>query len=1547
MIGRIGVICLTLGSAILLPLGLSGQVRLYNGGIQTRSQVTQLVDESKLAILPGNTRFEANQANDRGRVADSLPMEHLWLQLQRPPEVEKELRDLIDRIHEPASPDYHHWLTADELGRRFGPSPQDMDRITGWLGSHGFQVNGVQTSGLVVDFSGNAGQVRTAFHTEIHNLSVNGEPHISNMRDPQIPIALADVVLGVVSLHNFMPHPKLVKRTQFDVTLSGSPFEVVAPPDLATIYNLKPLFAAGFTGTGQTIAVIEDTNVKNASDWTTFRTAFGLSGYTSGSFTQVHPAGTTTCSDPGVNGDEGEAALDAEWASASAPNASIVLASCDDTTTVFGGLIALQNLLNAGSPPAIVSISYGECESMNGASANQSYVNVYQQAAAMGVSVFVAAGDEGAASCDANRTVATHGIAVSGFASTPYNVAVGGTDFSDFYSGTINTYWNATNNSTFQSAISYIPEIPWNDSCAGQLLVMKEGFTVPYGSSGFCNSTTGKSFRTTGAGSGGPSTFSTKPSWQNVLGNPADGHRDIPDVSLFAADGLWGHFFVFCLTDAAEGGAPCDYTNATDVNALAAGGTSFSAPIMAGIMALINQKTGSSQGNPNPRLYALAGAEYGASGSSACNSSLGNAVGSNCFFYDVTLGDITVNCAGSTNCFGTSGSGSSAVHGALSTSGTTYSPAYPTTAGWDFATGIGTINAYNLVYGWVAAATTITVTSGLNPSYQGVSVTFTASIASQNPGVSGTVAWSSNTGCGTTPVTTGNPGISTCTTSGLSVGSDTVTATYSSDISHLGGLGSVTQQVNAPVAPTVTFTGAPASAGYNTTFTVTATTNASTVASLTASGACSISGNTVTMTSGTGTCSLTASWAADTMYTSATANQSTAAAKITPTVTFTGAPGSAAYNSTFTVASTTNASTTASITPTGACSIATGTVTMTSGTGTCSLTANWAADNNYATATANQSTTAAKIAPTVTFTGAPASAAYNSTFTVASTTNASVTASITPSGACSIATVTVTMTSGTGTCSLTATWAADNNYTTGTANQSTTATKIAPTVTFTGAPGSAAYNSTFTVASTTNASTTASITPSGACSIATSTVTMTSGTGTCSLTANWAADNNYTTGTANQSTTATKITPTVTFTGAPGSAAYNSTFTVASTTNASTTASITPSGACSIATSTVTMTSGTGTCSLTASWAADNNYTTGTANQSTTATKIAPTVTFTGAPGSAAYKATFTVASTTNASTTASITPTGACSIATGTVTMTSGTGTCSLAASWAADNNYSSATANQSTTATKIAPSVTFTGAPGSAAYNSTFTVASTTNASTSASITPSGACSILSTTVTMTSGTGTCSLAASWAADNNYNSTTANQTTTASKLTPLVSWATPAVIIFGGALGNGQLNATASIPGAFVYNPPAGTVLPIGNGQTLSVAFTPQDTADYNGSTGSATINVNPASVSPANIIVTRVLSRASNNVVILLTFANNGGTEAANVTLTSANVGATAGTPLPQSLGSIAAGGSVQATVTVPGSVGASGAASSLSVGGSYTGGTFSSSARITLP
>jgi subtilase family serine protease len=679
--------------------------------------ITQKIDETKLVTLVNNVRPEANSKNDLGPVDNSLELSHMVLQMQRPAAREAALEAYMDASQTRGSANFHHWLTAEQLGREYGPNPADLAAVTSWLEAHGFQVNRVGKSGMTIDFSGTAAQVLEAFKVEVHNLEVKGERHIGNLKTPQIPAALAPAVLGIASLNDFHPHSQLAPVSRGGAKPANVPglttsdgYQAVTPADLATIYNYNPVFKADYIGKAQTIVLLEDSNVYNTEDVAIFRKTFGLDSYKLGSFVQVHPGG---CADPGINGDSVESTLDVEYAGASAPGANLELASCADTNTVFGALEALQILLDEPRVPPIVSLSFLGCEAGFGEAYND-YINyLYQQAASEGVSVFVAAGDNGAAGCDDfdTQSAAFYGVSVNGLASTPYNVAVGGTDFSDLYSGTVSEYWNPTNSSTYGSAKSYIPEIPWNDSCAGTLVSNYEGFAIPYGKTGFCNSARGADFLDIIAGSGGPSGCAfgetspnpgtagvsgtcggrPKPSWQKGLfGVPGDGLRDLPDVSLFASNGFWGHYYVICDSQY----APC---TGNPENWAGVGGTSASSPVMAGIQALVNQKEGEPQGNPNYVLYSLARTEYGAQGNTTCDATYGASAWT-CVFHDITLGDNDVDCQGPNSCYLPSG-----VYGVLSLSDAYYEKAFNAHIGWDFATGIGSVDVQKLLFNWASA----------------------------------------------------------------------------------------------------------------------------------------------------------------------------------------------------------------------------------------------------------------------------------------------------------------------------------------------------------------------------------------------------------------------------------------------------------------------------------------------------------------------------------------------------------------------------------------------------------------------------------------------------------------------------------------------------------------------------------------------------------------------------------------------------------------------------------------------------------------------------
>jgi subtilase family serine protease len=259
-------------TATLAALFLTGPLlrAQSESGSNTRRLIVQSIDEDRRVILAGNTRPEANSANDRGLVSDGLPMEHIQMQLQLPAEKEQELEQLISELHDPASPSYHRWLTPDEFKQRFGLSQTDIDSVSAWLKSSGFTVNVIYPRSI--DFSGTAAEVRNAFKTEIHSLEVNGVKHIANMTDPQIPAALAPAVVGMMSLNDFMPRPLYHPRSNY--TVGG--LTLLVPADVATIYDFNPVFGRGVSGQGQTIVVLEDSDVYTTADWNSFRSALGL-----------------------------------------------------------------------------------------------------------------------------------------------------------------------------------------------------------------------------------------------------------------------------------------------------------------------------------------------------------------------------------------------------------------------------------------------------------------------------------------------------------------------------------------------------------------------------------------------------------------------------------------------------------------------------------------------------------------------------------------------------------------------------------------------------------------------------------------------------------------------------------------------------------------------------------------------------------------------------------------------------------------------------------------------------------------------------------------------------------------------------------------------------------------------------------------------------------------------------------------------------------------------------------------------------------------------
>ncbi len=674
------------------------------------ARLTQAIDETQFVRLRGNVHPLARPEFDQGVVGDATPMKRMMLVLQRGPEQQAALSKFMDEQLSKDSPNFHNWLTPEQFGKQFGPADADIQTVTDWLAHQGFQQIKVGAGRTAIEFSGNVAQVRNAFHTEIHQFNVNGESRQANLSDPQIPAALTPAVAGIVSLHNFprksMKHiVGAFTRTadgrivpQF--TTSGGHY-VVGPADFAKIYNIP----STLDGTGQHIAIVADSNI-NPQDVTDFRNLFSL---------PVNPPNIIVNGpDPGISGptgSEGEADLDVQVSGMVAPKATIDLVVSEGTLTAAGTDLSSFYIIDNNLDP-VMSLSFGACEAALGTAGNQFFNGLWEQAAAQGISVFVSAGDPGSAGCDDFNiaAVATHGLAVSGFASTPFNVAVGGTDFDDFTTQT--TFWNpSTLNApgTRESALGYIHEIPWNDSCAATAT-----------SANLSTVCAGTAATNIVGGSGGPSGINAgafsgyaKPAWQSgIIPNgiaAGDNHRYIPDVSLFASDGPQSKsFYLLCQADALPPGSNPSCASTGPFSFFGAGGTSASSPAFAGIMALINQNNGR-QGNANPVLYKIA-----ATAGQSCNSSTTPLTGSaTCSFYDITKGNNSVPCAAnspagtSPNCSSTT----AGTNGVLVSPAATTTPAWTAATGYDLATGLGSVNVANLATQWPTAVGTFHATT--------------------------------------------------------------------------------------------------------------------------------------------------------------------------------------------------------------------------------------------------------------------------------------------------------------------------------------------------------------------------------------------------------------------------------------------------------------------------------------------------------------------------------------------------------------------------------------------------------------------------------------------------------------------------------------------------------------------------------------------------------------------------------------------------------------------------------------------------------------------
>ncbi len=694
---------------------------------------------------------------DQGAVPDSLPLEGITLVLNRSAAQQAALDALLAAQSDPNSPQYHQWLTPDQFAARFGVADTDLSKVEAWLQSQGFAVDRVARSRDRITFDGTAGEVAHAFGTQLHRYAEGSKTHFAPNSELSLPAELAPLVTAVLHLSDFRAHryTKILPHPAYTSSQSGSDY--LTPGDLATMYDANAVYKAGYNGTGQAIAILGESFIDTAPI-ARFQAALGLP-LNAPSLFLVPNTGV-----PGIDalgdGDEGESQLDIEYASGMAPGAQVTLIYTGDSPNSNGIFDSLAYAITEDIAP-VISGSYGVCETVLQAQGTTSvnnivttYNNLMQEANAQGQTVLFASGDQGSTGCFqfGNLTTAQQqALAVSFPASIPGVTAVGGLQMqagtfsgSGTPSGSGSQYWQST--LTFDipnSLLSYVPETVWNEDSAQ------------------------RAYAPLLSGGSGSSALYPRPSWQTgVPGIPAGTSRLLPDVSLQASTGSPG--FLYCTSDPSDlagEGVSANCTNGLrgpNGSFQIAGGTSFSAPILAGLLAVLNQaKAATGQGNINPTLYAL-----------AANSTIYASA-----FHDTTTGS-TACTAGPTYC---------SAAGAAQ---------YSATAGYDEATGLGSIDFANLVAAWpaakgasatsVASSTTLTAAT-LTPS-SGASDLLTINVAgSGTGGASPTGTVSLTVDRSTTPVVlTLNNGQATFTYPGTTTaGSHAVVAVYSGDANFL------------------------------------------------------------------------------------------------------------------------------------------------------------------------------------------------------------------------------------------------------------------------------------------------------------------------------------------------------------------------------------------------------------------------------------------------------------------------------------------------------------------------------------------------------------------------------------------------------------------------------------------------------------------------------------------------------------------------------------------------------------------------------------------
>ena len=923
IVGTFALSCLNL----LAPAHLRAQAaatptQVSQGSRSTRSRITGVINQGDLMTLKGHVLPILTRDRDLGMVEDAAPI-RLYLNLQRTDAQQKDLDDLVSEQQNPASPNFHKWLTPEQFGERFGASAVDIDKITQWLSLQGFAVTSVAKNASTINFMATAGSVRNTFHAQLHYWNVEGGKHIATATDPQIPVALAGVVSGIAGLNQIPPHMHHtpIHSERYDAqTHKWYPVESangtaaaephynagngnynMTPQDFYTIYNVNPTFSAGNRGAASTVAILGSgpfnygtvTNGKAAGgDVATFRKLFGIKT----PLNLLIESGSANFPCTVASGDDsGESALDVEWAGATAPGATLIFESCSGNPdgTGFNFLTEIQALVDSNVAD-VISSSIGFSESGMDASGNQAFDTAFAQAAAQGQTVLSAQGDSGSDDADFGNPQGTSGLTADYPGTSPLVLSIGGTDFQDKYdvdrgsSIPQSAYWSPTNSPFYGDALGYVPETTWNDSCASTLAASDSDLGGSPGESTatYCNSNSQYGQHTGSGGGGGISKIYAQPSWQKGIPGLSSSitKRATPDVSLFASTGsFWGHAIVVCDSGDPAGGKDCSSPDTFGF----AGGTSFAAPQFAGILGLLKTATGSRQGLVQPALYALARTQYSAGIACYANGQTSNTgittslPVSACIFNDVTTSGNNNEClAGSLDCFTNSG----ATYGVLTSSGntSTFIDGYAAGAKYDIATGLGSVNVTNLISKWNTAFSSMTSLKA-NPTTitTAQSTTLTATVTGGTPAgytgaapvLAGSVTFNLNgASLGSCNLTSGTCSIKVAA-SKLQIGSNSITATFTSTGAYPASTSTaITVTVNQAVqSQTITFGPLPNVTYPNPPNTVNLTASASSglPVSYTVTGPATVSGSTLTVT-GTGTIIVTASQAGNSSYSAAT-----------------------------------------------------------------------------------------------------------------------------------------------------------------------------------------------------------------------------------------------------------------------------------------------------------------------------------------------------------------------------------------------------------------------------------------------------------------------------------------------------------------------------------------------------------------------------------------------------------------------------------------------------------------------------------------------------